>query len=275
MTGARVAGDTAFTCLTPVWAGDDPRFFTAAMHSLTASSLAPSEILICQDGPLPSALEEAMGAAVRALGARVTVNPGPRGLHHNLNHAMSAVGTPYVARFDADDLNLPDRFEAQAAFARAHPEVAAFGGDIIEFWPDGRGRRKTMPTTHAAILRYARWRNPINHMTAFFRTEAFFAAGGYPDIPLKEDYGLWLAMLSRGERLANLGRELVRARLNEGFHGRRAGRKNLRSEWALHGLRRRIPGVGAPGAAMALAARSAALAAAGPARLIYEWGLRR
>jgi glycosyltransferase involved in cell wall biosynthesis len=275
MRRARGPTKVDFTCLTPVWAGDDPGHFTSAMDSLAASSVAPSELVICQDGPLPPSLEAAVAAAVRALGARLTINPGARGLHHNLNHAMRAVGTPYVARFDADDLNLPDRFAAQVAFAQAHPEVAAFGGDIIEFWPDGRARPKAMPRTHVAISRFARWRNPINHMTAFFRVKAFFDAGGYPDIPLKEDYGLWLAMLARGERLANLGQDLVRVRLSEGFHGRRAGLRNFRSEWALCRLKCETPGIGAPTAVMALAARSAVLAATGPTRLIYERVLRR
>jgi hypothetical protein len=184
------------------------------------------------------------------------------------------VATPYVARFDADDINLPDRFTAQVDFARRHPEVAAFGGAILEFWPDGRTRHKTAPTTHEAIVRFAAWRNPVNHMTAFFRRDAFLAAGGYPDIPLKEDYGLWLRMLARGERLANLPQVLVRARLGADFHRRRAGRDNLASERALHRLKRAVPGLDPRASAVALALRSAALTLPCPARLAY-WGLRR
>jgi hypothetical protein len=261
--------------MTPVWRGDDPVVFAAAMESLAASSLAPSEILICQDGAVSAPLDEAIGTAVAMLGARRLIHDGPRGLHHNLNSAMTAVRTPYVARFDADDLNLPVRFEIQTAFARADPAVAAFGGAIIEFWPDGRRRRKAMPDSHEAIVRFARWRNPINHMTAFFRTDAFLEAGGYPDVPLKEDYALWLAMLARGARLANVTADLVHARLGHDFHRRRAGLRNIASEVALHRLKRNAPGVGGPEAAMALIARSVALAGTGTARLAYELALRR
>jgi hypothetical protein len=265
--------DVAFTCLVPVWQGDDADTFTAAMESLAASTVAPDAIVIAQDGPLPAALLGAVERAAETSKARRVVNAGPPGLHHNLNHAMGAVKTPYVARFDADDLNLPDRFAAQVGFARSRPEVAAFGGAILEFAPDGRTRRKTMPATHEAILRFAAWRNPINHMTAFFRRDAFVAAGGYPDIPRKEDYGLWLAMLARGERLANLPQVLVHARLGAHFHRRRAGLDNLASERALHRLKRRTPGLDAGASALALLARSAALALPGPARLAYR-GLR-
>ncbi len=266
--------DVAFTCVVPVWAGDDPDAFTAAMRSLAASTVRPDAFVIAQDGPLPAPLLAAVERAAETCKARRVVNAGPSGLQHNLNNAMTAVETAYVARFDADDLNLPDRFAAQVAFAGAHPEVAAFGGAILEFAPNGRTRLRTTPTTHEAIVRRAVWRNPINHMTAFFRRDAFLAAGGYPDISRKEDYGLWLAMLARGARLANLPRVLVHARLGEDFHRRRAGLGNLASERALHGLKRAVPGLDPRASALALVARSAALALPGPARLAY-WGLRR
>jgi hypothetical protein len=265
--------DVAFTCLVPVWGGDDPDTFATAMGTLAHSTLVPDAIVIAQDGPLPTPLRAAVERAVETSRARRVVNAGQPGLHHNLNNAMATVETPYVARFDADDLNLPDRFQAQADFARSHREVAAFGGAILEFAPDGRTRRKAMPATHEAIIRFAGWRNPINHMTAFFRRDAFLAAGGYPDIPRKEDYGLWLAMVARGERLANLPQVLVHARLGRDFHRRRAGPGALASERALHRLRRTVPGLDPRASALALVARSAALALPGTARLAY-WGLR-
>jgi hypothetical protein len=269
-----LASDVAFTCLVPVWGGDDPAAFEAAAGSLAASTLAPDATVIAQDGPLPAPLLAAVERAAEVLKARRVVSDEARGLHNNLNHAMKTVETPYVARFDADDINLPDRFAAQVAFARRHPGLAALGGAILEFSPDGRVRRKPAPTTHEAVLRFAAWRNPINHMTAFFRRDAFLAAGGYPNIPLKEDYGLWLTMLAHGERLDNLPQVLVHVRLGEHFHRRRAGLNNLASERALHRLKRAVPGLDPRASAAALLARSAALALRGPARLAY-WGLRR
>ena len=262
-----MSASVAFTCLVPVWRGDDPHAFAAAVASLGASTLAPTAVVIAQDGSLPAPLEATVEHAVENIGARRVVSAGPRGLHHNLNHAIEAVETPYVARLDADDINLPDRFAAQVAFAERHPEVAAFGGAILEIRPDGRAARKGAPTTHEAILRLAAWRNPINHMTAFFRRDAFVSAGGYPAIPLKEDYGLWIALLARRERLANLPQILVHARLGEDFHRRRAGLNNLATEQALYRLKRAVTGLDSRASAAALVARSAALALSGPARL--------
>ena len=263
-----------FTVLAPVWAGDDPAHFEAAMQSVGRSTLTPRDIVICQDGDLPAALHAAVTRSADALGARVIRNLGPAGLAHNLNHAMTTVRTTWVARVDADDINLPDRFDAQIRFLRDNPQIAVVGGRIIEFSPDGSRRLKSMPLSHDAIVRRARWRNPINHMTAFFSLEAFRSCGGYPHIPYKEDYALWLTMIGRGFRLANLDQYLVDARLGRDFYDRRSGLHNLSSEYALYRLKRANV-VLRRGAMKAWLARSAALAFVGPTRLIYQSVLRR
>ena len=255
-----------FTCLLPVHAGDEAAAFTRAFRSAADNTLAPDRLLICADGPLPDALAE----AVAATGATVIANPGPKGLHHNLNHALGAVDTPWVCRADADDLNRPDRFERQAAFLAAHPGIDVLGGSIAEVAPDGRRRVKSMPLTHRAIAARARWRNPVNHMTVFMRTAALAAVGGYPAIPRKEDYGLWLRLLAAGARFANLPDVLVDVTLGADFHARRAGWDNLASERALY----RLAGA-TPTAALAHGARALALSTRLGARAVYQGLLRR
>jgi glycosyltransferase involved in cell wall biosynthesis len=218
-----------FTCLLPVWAGDDAELFTQAALSVERSSLAPVETLICQDGSLSASLDRAVRSISATGRFRVVVNPGPSGLHHNLNHAAKAVRTAWIARMDADDINLPDRFAAQVAFLRERPDIEVLGGAIEEVAPDGRLSRRTAPLDHAAIVRRARWRSPMNHMTVIMRLDVFMAAGGYPIISKKEDYALWLTMIGRGARFANLPQDLVKVRLGGDFARRRAGLANLAS----------------------------------------------
>ena len=274
LTAPPEAGRLAFTCVVPVHAGDDSAHFDLAMTSIARSTLRPAAVLIARDGDLPAALTHVVDACVAA-GAEVTRNPGAKGLHHNLNHAIPRVRTPWIARADADDVNVPDRFARQALHLEQHPDVAVLGSAIAEFWPDGRRREKHMPTSHAAIVRQAAWRNPINHMTAFARRDAVIDCGGYPALIQKEDYGLWLIMIGRGYRLANLDEPLVEARLGTDFYDRRAGRRNLASELGIYRIKRGVMGIGPARAGLALAARVAALTASGPARLVYEGLLRR
>ena len=255
-----------FTCLLPVHDGDDVDLFRQAYASIIANTLLPTRILICRDG----ALSTALGRAVAETGATIIGNPGHKGLHHNLNHALTRVETPWICRADADDLNLPDRFARQAAFLSDHPDVSVLGGAIEEVLPGGGRRLKSMPLTHASIRARARWRNPVNHMTAFVRTQPLREAGGYPAIPSKEDYGLWLAMLAHGCRFANLPDILVRARIGPGFLGRRAGLHNIASEYALYRLQPR-----SPCAALVHLARAAALTSRTITRGAYLGVLRR
>lgn len=250
----------SFTCLLPVHAGDEAAAFTAAFESILVNSRPPARLLICQDGLLPPDLADAVARA----GARVLINSGPKGLHHNLNHALSAVETPWICRADADDLNRPDRFARQTDFLAAHPDVDVLGGAILEVAPDGRARTKIMPLTHAAIAARSRWRNPVNHMTAFIRRDAIRARGGYPSIPQKEDYGLWLSLLAGGARFANLPEILVEAHTGVDFHARRSGLTNIASEYALYKL-----SGGGPAAALSHLARALALSSRRGARAAY------
>ena len=264
-----------FTCLLPVWKGDDAEAFAEAVRSIAGSTLAPTEVLICQDGDLPEVLDRAVADAVTLLRARRVRNPGRTGLHHNLNHALASVRTPWIARCDADDINAPKRFEIQARTLAARPEVGVLGCGLIEFWPDGRTRAKAMPLTHEAIVAWARWRSPINHNAVFYRTADVLDCGGYPDVPLKEDYALWLALIARGVRFANLEDALVRARLGEGFYTRRAGSDLYHGELQLYRLKQDIAGLRGPLSAIAFAARCAALASGPAARVAYQLGLRQ
>ena len=264
-----------FTCLLPVHAGDNAAHFVLALESVAMGTLAPTVIMICQDGDLPADLAAIVADGMQRFGAQVARNPGSKGLHHNLNHAAGLVETPWLCRADADDLNAPDRFAAQVDYLREHPQIDVLGGAIAEFWPSGASREKPLPTDHADILRWARYRSPINHMTAFIRVAAFRAAGGYPDLPRKEDYGLWIKLIAHGRQFANLPRVLVRARLGDDFYDRRAGTRNLATEWRLLQMRRAVPGLGGLHAWVAFAARSAALALRWPAEVIYERILRR
>lgn len=265
----------AFTCLLPVWKGDDPEAFGEASRSIAAATLAPDEVIICQDGDLPERLELAVARAMGELGARRVRNDGPTGLHHNLNNALKTVGTPWVARCDADDINEPERFESQVRRLRARPEVGVLGCDLLEFWPDGSSRCKSMPSTHEAVVAWARWRSPVNHNTVIYRTADVLDCGGYPDVPMREDYALWLKLLARGVIFENLEARLVRARLGEGFYRRRTARGLLSSERQLYRLKQEIPALRGPLSAVALAARCAALASGPVARVVYQLGLRQ
>lgn len=50
-----------------------------------------------------------------------------------LNKGLNRINTPLVARMDADDISLPERFEKQVAFMDLYPNVVACGSDVAVF----------------------------------------------------------------------------------------------------------------------------------------------
>ena len=250
-----MTGDFDFIVLLPVWRRDDPELLQLALNSIFENSLRPREVLLCQDGPIPASLE----AVLARYPLHRHLNQGKPGLHHNLNVALPQIDAAWIARADADDINLPTRFSVQADRLRQSPKIDVLGSDIDEIWANGRVTRKTMPADHAAIARMARFRSPINHNTAFIRTTALKAVGGYPEIDRREDYALWMKMITQGYKFGNVPSPLVRMSLGEDFLWRRSAGA-VRAEMELGKLRTALPGVSPPIAMAVTAARTLTLA---------------
>jgi glycosyltransferase involved in cell wall biosynthesis len=225
-----------FSLLLPVYWGDRPDFFEQAFRSAVHDQTRrPDQVVVVRDGILP----EPLGACVDALCAS---SPVPvtvvqvdesRGLGPALDAGLAASEHDVVARMDADDIAMPERFEVQVPVVEAGADIV--GAGLLEFGEsveDVVGRR-VPPTDPDEIVRYARLHDPFNHPTVIYRKRAVLAAGGYGDLPLMEDYWLFARMLANGARAANLARPLVYYRVGAGAYQRRGGRTLLRSELAL------------------------------------------
>jgi glycosyltransferase involved in cell wall biosynthesis len=264
----------SFTVLMPVYAGDTPDRFERSMNSLYAGAVKPDAVLLVVDGPVSVPLALRIDRLAELHSPRVIRLSERSGIARALNAGLREIETEWVARSDADDYSLPDRFALQTAAMTA--EVDIVGGAIREVDETGAvtGLRAP-PLDHAAILRYARTRNPFNHMTVAFRRDLAAACGFYPLLPHAEDYGLWAAMLSRGAHCRNLPDIVVEASAGMAMYRRRGGWDKLSAEILLqrhlvrHGLK-------TPPAGVALGLGRAAFSLA-PARLrgwIYEKFLR-
>lgn len=220
-----------FCVLMAVYRADAPDLFQKAVESVYANSLHPDQFVLAVDGPVPDPLRETIDRLAAKHGIEVLWLPENRGLAHALNEGLKQVTTTWVARADADDLNLPHRFEAQARALQQAPETDLFGSAILEVEPDGTPVAvRRLPTDHDRIRRYILSRSPFNHMTVVYRLQSVRQAGGYPAIHLKEDYGLWCRMAAQGARMANLPEILVHATAGRAMYRRRGGWKYAKAE---------------------------------------------
>jgi len=233
----------AFSVLLPVYHRDDPGHLRRAVRSVTTDqTMAPSELLVVQDGPVGDELEVALTDVERAPGLRVrrVTLPENVGLARALEVGLSECAHDIVARMDADDISLPRRFELQVPHVVDGMDLV--GSAIQEFEDDETraGVVRVPPLDAASIQRAARIRSPFNHPSVVYRRQAVAAAGGYEDLPLLEDYWLFARMLDEGARSMNVPEPLLLYRVGEGAYARRGGRAVLRSEIELQRRLRQI-----------------------------------
>ncbi len=135
-----------------------------------------------------------------------------------LNKGLFLVETPFTAIIDADDLAAPSRLSEQCAFLEAHPEVVLAGSDILTIDRNGAvtGQLR-FPEDHETLRDRFPLYNQFAHAACCFRTLAAREAGGYPDsLPYAQDFGLWIAMMRRGGRIASIPRPLASIRVHPG-----------------------------------------------------------
>lgn len=219
----------AFTVLMSVYARDNPDLFDRAMQSVWDNTLQPEQFVLVLDGPISTDLEAVVNRHAERPGFTLVRLHQNMGLAQALNMGLQRVSCPYVLRADADDLNLPDRFAKQLPLLVAGHDL--LGGAIQEVEADGRPIAvRSPPLSDSDIRRFARRRNPFNHMTVGFRLSLAQRCGGYPNLHLKEDYGLWALMLARHAKVANVPDVLVKATTGRKMYERRGGWRYVRSE---------------------------------------------
>jgi len=218
--------------LMSVYIKEKPAFLDAALFSIVNQSLSPKEIVIVEDGPLTTDLYQvidyytSLSKKENAISIRVIRLETNKGLGIALQKGLQECHSQIIARMDSDDIAKRDRIAKQFHFMESHPNVAVCGGNIEEFSDDSDVVRvKTMPIDYPAVLKYARYRNPVNHMTVMFRKEIVEQVGGYHDIKQLEDYDLWIRILARGYIIENIPSILVSARTGNGFADRRGGKE--------------------------------------------------
>lgn len=196
--------------LMAVHGGDDAAHLRQALESLAAQTRRADEVVLVEDGPLPAALAEAVAAFREPLGIVPLALPANSGLGAALAAGLDRCKGAFVARMDADDVCLPERFAAQLARFAADPALDLLGSPAIEIDAEGAqtGLRR-VPEAHEAIVRDL-WLNPFIHPSVMARTARLRAAGGYDaGLRRRQDYELWFRCARAGLRLANTTEPLL------------------------------------------------------------------
>jgi GT2 family glycosyltransferase len=191
------------------------RFLPAAIDSILNQSFPDFEFLILDDGSQDSSGQIIKTYAMRDSRIRPILREN-RGLIASLNQLLHEARAPLIARMDADDISLPERFARQHAFLQTHPDYAVIGAwtdDIDEHaqpWPISAPPH---PVSHEDFLERIRTGGPLMcHPAVMMRRDIALSVGGYHAAYRHcEDLDLWLR-LARHAKLGSLPERLIRYR---------------------------------------------------------------
>ena len=187
-------------------------FLAAAVESIRAQTYRDWTLLLVDDHSTDDSRRLAEEYAQRDARIKVLANTHRQGIAGALNTGLDAARGEFIARMDADDLALPERFAAQLAYLDTHPDVVLCGSAVQTFGAEKRTRH--YPNDPDRLRAFALFNCPFAHPTVLWRRAWFEReAWRYDETMFPEDYELWSRVIARFPA-ANLDRVLLRYRMH-------------------------------------------------------------
>lgn len=114
-----------------------------------------------------------------------------KGFIESANFGVSVASSEWIARMDADDIAVPERFEKQVEYLNKNPEYKFVSCWYSIFSGTKNSYYVKTPVNHFDILKQLSLHSVICHPGVIFNKQDFNLANGYIQ-NTREDYDLWL-----------------------------------------------------------------------------------
>ena len=189
------------------------KYIREAVYSVLHQTYHDFELLIRNDGSTDNTLELALSFTDPRV---IVVNKDHEGIASALNTGLKLANAPFIARFDADDICVPSRFETQLNFLQDPPDYVLVGSDAEymlengEFLFDFKCIAHSNDEVQNNLYVYC----PFIHSAVMYRRDEVLKAGGYNIHAHNfEDYLLWTNLAKMG-KMQNLREPLIKVRFN-------------------------------------------------------------
>jgi len=165
-----------------------------AIESIINQTYSCWELIIVDDCSTDGTLEIIAGYCEKDSRIKVYKNNRNIGLAESLNKAINYASGIYIARMDADDISLPNRFEEQVKILDSDPRVMVVGSAAYYVSSHNHTKKLVrMPQHHKELSRRIFKMSPFIHPSVVMRSEFLSRTGGY-NVKLRraQDYDLWL-----------------------------------------------------------------------------------
>jgi glycosyltransferase involved in cell wall biosynthesis len=199
-----------------------------SIQSILTQTYTQFHYYLIIDGPVSGGIEEYISSLKdeRIMLFHLESNEGlAKALNFLLEKVMKNPEFMFIARMDADDISMPERFEHQRSFLNTNPTVSIVGCWYEEIDENGKCiNYRRLPIEHSALRKRYLTRTPFAHASVMFRRELIEKAGLYPtDTILMEDNVLWGRALKVGLKFANIPKCLFKFRIDKNHFKRRSG----------------------------------------------------
>jgi len=222
-------------------------FVSEAINSVLRQSMRDFELIAIDDGSTDHSREILEGYAGRDSRVRV-VGREQQGLVATLNQGIDLAQGQWIARMDADDIAVPDRFALQ--LAHLTQSGADLCGGAIECFGDSTILGQ-YPATHAACEVQLLFGIPMAHPTVMGRQACFASLRYSSDFTHAEDYDLWQRAWATGHSFTNTSALVLKYRK----HARQVSQEKYRMQCDMSDTVRRrhwqalLPDIDAPATA--------------------------
>lgn len=201
----------AISVILAVYNGE--KYLKASIESILAQSFPYFELIIIDDGSTDRSVEIISFFQDPRI---ILIKQKNKGLASALNSGINISRGKYIARVDADDIALPERFKKQYEFMEKNPQCVAVGSWAN--WIDMDGKylyTMRWSADPAELKRRLPFKVPIPHAGSLYRKDTIVAVGGYKNVGqlfLMEDLLLMIDLAKKGE-FANIQEPLNNFRI--------------------------------------------------------------
>lgn len=202
----------ALSVVMPVWNGAN--YIKEAIDSILAQTFQNFEFLIVDDG----STDETIAIIQSYQDPRIRlIQQEHEGIVVALNRGIAESRATWIARMDADDIAMPDRFNKQLQALIKHPDAVMCYTNFKLFYQDGKILqipyfRSSFQTLMIQLCSFC----PIAHDSVIYRKDIVEQCGAYlPTERHAEDYGLWSRMIQKGMTVG-VNHSLLLVRRHEG-----------------------------------------------------------
>lgn len=183
------------------------KYVAEAINSILAQTFTDFEFIIINDASTDSTkniIESFQDPRIKLIN-----NEQNKCVAKSLNIGISAAKGKYIARMDADDISLPERFQTQFNFMEKNPDI-----DICGSWIETFGENKyviKVPENNNDIKDELFFSCSMLHPTVIFKRDLSLQYSS--DFPRAEDYDLWCRKINE-LKFANIPKVLLHYRIH-------------------------------------------------------------